>query len=84
MIYKIEDLKSAREFLTNTKNQVILSNPQNSTRYYGMRVIDYIFTTLQKEFPDKIDGVIVNAFDDYSALQTATELGYSQVEEKTC
>jgi hypothetical protein len=44
-----------------------------------MRVIDYIFKTLQQEFPDKIEGVIVNAYDNYSAFVTARQLGYNQI-----
>jgi hypothetical protein len=79
MIYEIENLKSARHFLANSANQVTLSNPQGSTRYYGMRVIDYMFNVLKNEFPDKVEGFIVNAFDDYSAMITAKELGYNQV-----
>jgi hypothetical protein len=44
-----------------------------------MRVIDYIFKTLQSEFPDKIKGIVVDAYDDYSALVTAKELGYDNI-----
>ena len=80
MMYEIENLDSARVFLKNTNNKVVLSNPPGSTRYYGMRVVDYIFKTLQQEFPSKIQGVVVNAYDDYSAFVTARKLGYSQIE----
>jgi hypothetical protein len=79
MIYEIENLESAREFLAGAESEVVLSNPEGSTRYYGMRVIDCIFTRLQKEFPNKIKGVVVNAFDDYSAFVTAKELGYEDI-----
>lgn len=79
IIYEIENLESAREFLSSTVSEVVLSNPEGSTRYYGMRVIDCIFTRLQKEFPHKIKGVVVNAFDDYSAFITARELGYKDI-----
>jgi len=79
MIYEIENLESARKFLSDTASEVVLSNPDGSTRYYGMRVIDCIFTRLQREFPNKIKGVIVNAFDDYSAFITAKELGYEDI-----
>lgn len=79
MIYEIENLKSARCFLANSVDQVTLSNPQGSTRYYGMQVIDYMFSILKNEFPDKVEGFIVNAFDDYSAVITAKALGYNQV-----
>lgn len=77
MIYEVENLETARQFLCYSNQQVILTNPQGSTRYYGMRVIDYIFKTLQQEFPEKITGVTVNAYDDYSAFITARQLGYT-------
>jgi len=48
-IYEIQNIQSARKNLSLTSEPVILSNPQGSTRYYGMRVIDYIFKTLQSE-----------------------------------
>lgn len=80
MIYEIENLNSARLFLKDTKESVIITNPPGSTRYYGMRVIDYIFKTLKHEFPGKISGFIVNAYDDYSAFITARKLGYIQIE----
>ena len=79
MIYEIENLNSARKFLTKSTGSIILSNPPGSTRYYGMRVIDYIFKTLKQEFPNKISGFIVNAYDDYSAFTTARKLGYNQI-----
>ena len=78
-IYEIENMESARKYLTAANEPVLLSNPQGSTRYYGMKVIDYIFKTLQSEFPDKIRGIIVDVFDDYSALITAKELGYDNI-----
>ncbi len=78
-IYEIENMQSAREYLSGASEPVLLSNPQGSTRYYGMRVIDYIFKTLQSEFPDKIKGIIVDVYDDYSALITAKELGYETI-----
>jgi len=80
MIYEIENINSAREFLKVATENVIITNPPGSTRYYGMRVIDYIFKTLKQEFPSKISGFIVNAYDDYSAFTTARKLGYSQIE----
>lgn len=80
MVYEVKNLESARKFLSKANNSVTLTNPQGSTRYYGMRVIDYIFKTLQQEFPNKISGTIVNAYDDYSAFITARKLGYSQIE----
>jgi hypothetical protein len=79
MIYEVQNLQSARRFLGSANKKITLSNPQRSTRYYGIRVIDYIFKTLQQEFPDKIEGVIVNAYDNYSAFVTARQLGYNQI-----
>ena len=38
-IYEIQNIQSARKYLSRTAEPVILSNPQGSTRYYGMRVI---------------------------------------------
>jgi hypothetical protein len=80
MLYEVENLEKAREFLAGAKTKIVLSNPQGSTRYYGMRVIDYIFKVLQQEFPDKISGVIVNAYDDYSAFVSARKLGYREIQ----
>jgi hypothetical protein len=79
MLYEIENLKDARLYLQSIDGKITLSNPIGSTRYYGMRVIDYIFKTLYQEFPDKIEGIIVNAYDDYSAFVTARKLGYTQI-----
>lgn len=80
MVYEIESLSSARKFLSNNKEKVVISNPPGSTKYYGMRVIDYMFQILRQEFPDKIEGAIVNAYDDYSAFATARRLGYKNIE----
>lgn len=79
-IYEVENLKHSRDFLSSIDDKVILTNPQGSTRYYGMRVIDHIFKTLQEEFPEKVSNVIVNAYDDYSAFITAQQLGYKQIQ----
>jgi len=80
MIYEVENLESARKFLSTTNTKVIITNPAGSSRYYGMRIIDYIFKTLLQEFPDKIDRIIVNAYDDYSAFVTARQLGYNEIQ----
>lgn len=80
MIYEIQNLESARKFLSTTSSKITLVNSQGSTRYYGMRVIDHIFKTLQQEFPDKIINIIVNIYDDYSAFVTAQQLGYNQIQ----
>tara|TARA_B110000503_G_C7154051_1_gene416472 strand:+ start:1847 stop:2113 length:267 start_codon:yes stop_codon:yes gene_type:complete len=79
MIYEVQNLQTARRFLRSANKKITLKNSQGSTRYYGMRVIDYIFKTLQQEFPDKIQGVIINAYDDYSAFVTARQLGYNKI-----
>ncbi len=80
MLYEVENLERARKFLSTARTKIVLTNPQGSTRYYGMRVIDYIFKTLQHEFPDKISGVIVNAYDNYSAFVSARKLGYREIQ----
>jgi len=80
MIYEVKNLETARNFLRSSSKKITLTNPQGSTRYYGMRVIDYIFGTLQQEFPEKITNVVVNAYDDYSAFVTARQLGYKHIQ----
>ena len=80
MLYEVENLEKARNFLSTARTKIVLTNPQGSSRYYGMRVIDYIFKTLRQEFPDKISGVIVNAYDDYSAFVNARKLGYKEIQ----
>lgn len=79
MIYEVESLISARKFLQNSSNKITLTNPEGSTRYYGMRVVDYMFKILQQEFPNKVEGVLVNAYDDCSAFITAKQLGYKKI-----
>ena len=78
-LYEVESLEKARKFLLFNETKVILTNPQGSTRYYGMRIIDEIFQTLKGEFPNKISGFIVNTFDDFAAYDTAVRLGYNNV-----
>ena len=53
-IYEIKNIHSARQYLSETTEAVIISNPEGSTRDYGMRVLVYIFKTLQNEDPVKI------------------------------
>jgi hypothetical protein len=80
MIYEIVNLSTAREFLSSTEiSKITLTNHIGSTRYYGMRVIDYIFSSLKKEFPDKIEDIILNVYDDHSAFVTARQLGYKNI-----
>lgn len=78
--YEVENLETAREYLQTAETKVILTNPQGSTKYYGMRVVDCIFNILKQEFPDKIANVVVNAYDDYPAFVTARALGYQEIQ----
>ncbi len=78
-VYEVETLASARKYLAEINSKVTLTNPQGSSRYYGMRVLDYIFKTLKDEFPSKIADIIVDAYDDYAAFVTAKELGYKKI-----
>ncbi|MGC0371506.1 MAG: hypothetical protein DGJ47_000195 [Rickettsiaceae bacterium] len=78
-VYEVKDLKSAKDFLSTHQGAIILTNPQGSSRYYGMRVIDCIMKILQKEFPHKIDNIVINAYDDYAAFITARKLGYKNI-----
>lgn len=78
LTYEIIDLESAKEFLKTHTAPVIITNPGGSTRYYGMRVLDYMFKELSKEF-SQITDIIVNVDDDYAALFTAIKLGYKNI-----
>lgn len=79
LLYQIQDLQKAIEFLQEHKNQeIILTNPKGSTRYYGMLVLDYMFKTLQQNFP-QITKIIVEVDDDVAALFTAAKLGYKHI-----
>ena len=44
-----------------------------------MKILNYIFKTLEKEFPNKISKIVINAFDDYVAFEKARELGYDNI-----
>ncbi len=80
MIYKVHNLKKAQEFLTLTKNNnITLTNVAGSSRYYGMRVLDYIFYSLKKEFSSKIKNIIVDVKGDYPSFITAKKLGYTNI-----
>lgn len=78
LIYEVNDLRSAREFLKNHTDKVILTNKEGSTRYYGMLALDYIFKNLLAEFP-QITKIIVNVCDDNAALFTAIKLNYKNI-----
>ncbi|MFK7973601.1 MAG: hypothetical protein AB8B66_01875 [Rickettsiaceae bacterium] len=79
IVYEIEDLEKAQQFLLVTKSKIILTNKKGSTQYYGMRVLDYMFQTLVKSFSDKIEEIIIDTDEDYSALVTAQKLGYKTI-----
>ncbi|MCC8416194.1 MAG: hypothetical protein LN575_02330 [Rickettsia endosymbiont of Gnoriste bilineata] len=76
--YTIENLRDAREFLSEFHDPVILTNKSGSTRYYGMLVLDYMFKILTKEFP-QIVKIIVNVENDHPALFTVIKLNYQNI-----
>ncbi len=78
MTYTIENLSDAREFLSEFRDPVILTNKIGSTRYYGMLVLDYMFKKLAEEFP-QIVKIIVNVENDHAALFTAIKLNYQNI-----
>jgi len=77
-VFEIVDVESAREFLKTHTEPIIVTNPCGSSRYYGMRVLDYMFRELTKEFP-QITDIIVNVDDDHAALFTAIKFGYENI-----
>ena len=77
-IYQVEYLISARKYISNTTGSLIIVNTPASIKYYGILVIDYIFRTLQQEFPQIID-IQINVEDDHAALFTAIKLGYTNI-----
>ena len=78
LIYEVVDLATAREFLKNYKDEVVITNIEGSTKYYGTLVLDYIFKNLVKEFP-QIVKAIINVSDDNVALFTAIKLNYKNI-----
>ncbi|MGX6960460.1 MAG: hypothetical protein ACIPMY_04470 [Rickettsia endosymbiont of Pentastiridius leporinus] len=79
MIYEIENLEDARNFLSFTEDKVILTTTPGSIKYYGMLAVDYMLKTLNKEFSNKIEDVTVNIGDDHAALFTAVKLNYKNI-----
>ncbi|WP_040255863.1 hypothetical protein [Rickettsia hoogstraalii] len=77
--YVVVNLEEARNFLPSIEEQLILTNHASSVKYYGMLVIDYMFKTLSKEFPEKILDFTVNVGEDHTALFTAIKLGYKNI-----
>ena len=77
-IYEIIDLESAKEFLKNHREPVIITNSPDSVRYYGVRVLKFMFKELAKEFPQVVK-VVVNVSDDNAALFTAMKLGLKNI-----
>ena len=83
IVYEVTSLESSREFLRgcNKQQQIILTNAPNTTLYYGMLVIDYMFKSLKSEFSNIID-IQVNTINDSSAYYTAIKLGYKNIISK--
>jgi hypothetical protein len=77
-LYTVESLDQARYDLTNITNDVIVTNPPASTRYYGMLVLDYMLQSLKQEFAQVTD-ILINVEDDHAALFTAIKLGYKNI-----
>ena len=78
LIYEVVDLATAREFLKNYQDPVVITNIEGSAKYYGTLVLEYIFKNLAKEFP-QIVKVIMNVSDDNAALFTAIKLNYKNI-----
>ncbi|WP_341792689.1 MULTISPECIES: hypothetical protein [unclassified Rickettsia] len=79
VVYEIENLEDARNFLLSCDAPIILTNKAGSTKYYGMLVVDYMFKQLTKEFLEKIVKIIVNVEDNHPALFTAIKLNYKDI-----
>ncbi|WP_342226175.1 hypothetical protein [Rickettsia endosymbiont of Urophora cardui] len=79
VVYKVENVEDARDFLSSAQGDYILTNSESSVKYYGMLVVDHMLETLQKEFPKKVIDVIVNVDDDHAALFTAMKLNYKNI-----
>ncbi|WP_375327382.1 hypothetical protein [Candidatus Tisiphia endosymbiont of Nemotelus uliginosus] len=78
IIYTVENLSQAREFLLKFSDPIVLINKRGSTRYYGILILDYIFKKLLKEFP-QINKIIIHVGDDHAALFSAIRLGYKNI-----
>lgn len=76
--YEVHSLEAARDFLANYHKPVVLTNRAGSTRYYGMRVLDYMFKTLCNEFK-YITRIVINVEDDNAALFTAIKMNYKDI-----
>ncbi|HJD67317.1 MAG TPA: hypothetical protein LFV66_02475 [Rickettsia endosymbiont of Bembidion lapponicum] len=79
VVYKVENLEDARDFLSSTQGEYVLTNSKSSVKYYGMLVVDHMLKTLQKEFPKKVIDVVVNVDDDNAALFSAMKLNYKNI-----
>jgi len=77
--YTVVSLEEARDFLSSVEEKLILTNHTSSVKYYGMLVIDYMFKTLSREFPEKVLDLTVDVEDDHVALFTAIKLGYKNI-----
>lgn len=78
-IHEIENIKNSRVYLSQINEIILLTNSEGSARYYGIKVIDYMFKTLKNEFSYKINSIIINVYNDRAALITARELGYKKI-----
>jgi hypothetical protein len=78
MLYIVENLSSAREFLTNFNHAVTITNAKGSTKYYGVMVINYMLKKLQAEFPQVVK-IIIDVDDDFAAFCTAKKLQYQEI-----
>lgn len=79
VVYKVENLGVARNFLSSATGDYILTNSKSSVKYYGMLVVDHMLKTLQKEFPEKVIDLIADIDDDHAALFTAMKLKYKNI-----
>lgn len=79
VVYKVENLEDARDFLSSAQGEYILTNPKSSVKYYGMLVVDHMLKTLQKEFSEKVIDLIADIDDDHAALFTAMKLKYKNI-----
>ncbi len=77
-IYQIENLTTARQFLKDFTSPITVTNCPGSVKYYGMVVLDYIFTVLKDEFP-QITQIIVNVEDDHAAFFAAIKFNYRSI-----
>jgi hypothetical protein len=77
--YAVRDLESARIFCaTHSEYDIIITNETYTIYCYGIMVLDYIFKTLQVEFPYIIK-IIIDVDDNHAALFSAIKLNYQHI-----